>query len=146
VLLLSPIHFFSCSAVTPFSRCCYPFPGTAQADLVLFAAAVLTAGLLSFPCGFLFTTSIFPWVGTGRPCALRSRGFNRQVTDPIFPLCFSFYPHRLPCVGADRPCALRSRGFNRRSPPTRCSPHRLDDSFRFVFFNSIHWLSKFYMS
>jgi hypothetical protein len=38
------------------------FLGSAQADLVPFAAAVLTAGLrvLSFPYGFLFTTSIFP--------------------------------------------------------------------------------------
>jgi hypothetical protein len=55
-----------------------------------------------------------PWVGADRPCALRSRGFNRQVTDPIFPLCFSFYFLRLSRVGAGRPCALRSRGFNRR--------------------------------
>jgi hypothetical protein len=67
------------------------FPGPAQADLVLSAAAVLTAGLraLSFPCGFLFTPAVFPgsaqvdlvffagidfpshWVNAGRPCAFR---------------------------------------------------------------------------
>jgi hypothetical protein len=163
----------------------------------------------------------FSWVGAGRPCAFPRRGFNRQVTDTIFPLCFSFYPRHFSWVGAGRPCALRSRGFNRCSPPptnlqmliawmirfdsffsiritcfqnfwcplrplcfhfiiafhrvflfhtsvfprsaqadlvlfadavstaahhqpptTHCSPHRLDDSFRFVFFNSIHLLPK----
>jgi hypothetical protein len=42
-----------------------------------------------FPLWFSFYDPHFPRVGAGRPCALRSRGFNRQVTDPIFPLWFS---------------------------------------------------------
>jgi hypothetical protein len=103
----------------------------------------------------------FSWVGAGRPCALCSCGFNRQVTDPIFPLCFSFYPRRLSWVGAGRPCAFRRRGFNRHltanlqmlstthQPPTA---HRLDDSFRFVFlqfdslaFKILYVLSTFYV-
>jgi hypothetical protein len=61
------------------------FPGSAQADLVPFAAAVSTAGfiylrVLRVPYGVLFTPSL-PWVGAGRPCALRSCGFNRQSPD-----------------------------------------------------------------
>jgi hypothetical protein len=135
-------HFLSCF-ITPSI-----FPGSAQADLVPFAAAVLTAGLWirSFPCGFLFTTSIFPWVGTGRPCALRSRGFNRRVMDSIFPLWFSFHDHHFPgSAQADLvPFATAvSTAAHHYYPQMLITWMIRFDSF---FFNSIHWLPKFFVS
>jgi hypothetical protein len=94
----------SYSDVTTFSHSRPPFPGSAQADLVLSADAVSTAGfiylrVLCLPYGVLFTTSIFPWVGAGRPCALRSCGFNRRIYIPscsLYPLCFLFTPTVFP--------------------------------------------------
>jgi hypothetical protein len=157
VLLLSPIHFFSCSAVTAFSRCCYPFPGSAQADLVLSADAVSTARLRIpyFHRVFFLSPPSFP--GRRRPTLcpsqprfqpplttnhqllaahltasmirfdsfflIRFTGFQNSIC-PKHLLCFSFHQHfpscffydlHLPWVGAGRPCAFRNRGFNRRT-------------------------------
>jgi hypothetical protein len=84
----------------------FPPTGSAQADLVFFAAAVLTAG-------FIYLR------------VLRSCGFNRRTSDPIFPLWFFFFFTFFPgpaqadlvffagtdfpshWVGAGRPCAFR---------------------------------------
>jgi hypothetical protein len=62
-VIITSDTFLSCSAVTAFSFCCYPFPGSSQADLAYFEGT-------DFPAHWV-------WVGVGRPCALCSRGFNR---------------------------------------------------------------------
>jgi hypothetical protein len=98
--------------------------------------------------------------------SIRITGFQ-NFWCPLRPLCFHFINtfHRVflfhtsvfpgsaqadLVLFADAVSTARLRIPYKCSPPTtnRQQPtaHHLGDSFRFVFFNSIHWLQKFYVS
>jgi hypothetical protein len=137
------------------------FLGSAQADLVPFAAAVLTAGFIYLRV--LCTLYVFHFInafhrvllpppfflGRCRPtlCFPQTRfqppGYGYHIS-----LVFFFLPPPF-FLGRRRPtlCPSQPR-FQPLLTTTHQPPnaHCLDDSFRFVFFNSNHLLSKFLVS